>query len=57
MMKLNIYNVIFKFAKGEDLVIAGAVSRATVEVHNERPRIMSICLDLDITDVRLEEIR
>lgn len=38
-------------------MIADALSRATVEVPNERPRIMSICMDPDISDIRLEEIR
>lgn len=57
MMKLNRYDITFKFVKGEDLVIADALSRATVEVSDERPRIMSICMDPDISDLRLEEIR
>lgn len=43
--------------KGEDLVIADVLSRATVEVHYERPRIMSTCMDPDISDVRLEDVR
>lgn len=43
--------------KGEDLVIADILSRATVEVHYERPRIMSTCMDPDISDVRLEDVR
>lgn len=57
MMKLNRYDITFKFVKGEDLVIADALSRATIEVSDERPRIMSICMDPDISDLRLEEIR
>lgn len=56
MMKLNRYDITFKFVKGEDLVIADALSRATVEVPGERPRIMSICMDPDISDLRFEEI-
>lgn len=43
--------------KEEDLVIADALSRATVEVPDERPRIMSICMDPDISDLRLKDIR
>lgn len=56
-MKLNRYDITFKFVKGEDLVIADALSRTTVEDPNERPRIMSISMDPDISDLRLEEIR
>lgn len=53
-MKLNRYD---KFIKGEDLVIADALSRATVEGPNDRPRIMTVCFDPNISDVRLEKIR
>lgn len=56
MMKLNRYDITFKFIKGEDLVIADALSRATVEDPDDRPRIMNVCFDPDISDVRLEEI-
>lgn len=38
-------------------MIADALNRATVEVPDERSRIMSICMDPDISDLRLEEIR
>lgn len=37
-------------------MIADALSIATLEVPDERPRIMSICMDPDISDLRLEEI-
>lgn len=56
MIKLKT-DITFKFVKGEDLVIADILSRATVEVHYERPRIMSTCMDPDISDVRLEDVR
>lgn len=56
MIKLKT-DITFKFVKGEDLVIADVLSRATVEVHYERPRIMSTCMDPDISDVRLEDVR
>lgn len=57
MIKLNRYDITFKVIKGEDLVIADASSRATVEDPDDRPRIMTVCFDPDISDVRLEEIR
>lgn len=37
-------------------MIADALSIATLEVPDERPRILSICMDPDISDLRLEEI-
>lgn len=43
--------------KGEYLVIADALSRAAVEEPEKCPRIMTICMDPDIADVRLAEIR
>ena len=55
-MKLNRYDITFKFIEGEDLVIADALCRATVENPDDRPRIMTVCFDPDI-DVRLENIR
>ena len=57
MMKLNRNDITFKFIKGEDLVIADALRRTTVEDPDVRQRIMTICFDPDISDVRLEEIR
>lgn len=42
MMKLNRYDITFKFIKGEDLIIADALSRATVEDPDDRPRIMTV---------------
>lgn len=56
-MKLNRYDNTFKFIKCEDLVIADALSRATVEDPDDRPRIMTVCFDPDISDVRREETR
>ena len=56
-MTLNRYDITFKFIKGEDLAIADALSRATVEDRDDRPRIMPVCFDPDISDVRLEKIR
>lgn len=38
-------------------MIADALSRATIEVPEKCPRIMSICMDPAIADVRLAEIR
>ncbi|XP_062621337.1 uncharacterized protein K02A2.6-like [Saccostrea cucullata] len=58
MMKLNRYDITFKFVKGEDLIIADMLSRATIEVPtDDRPRIMTVCVDPDLSDVRLDEIR
>lgn len=57
MMKLNRYDITFKFIKCKDLVITDALSRATVEDPDDRPRIMTVCFEPDISDIRLEEIR
>ena len=57
-MKLNRYDLTFKFIKGENLIIADAFCRAKVEEdEDDRPRIMNVCFHPNISDVRLEEMR
>lgn len=55
-MKLNRYDIMFKFVKGEDFVIVDVLSWVIVEVFDECLRIMSICMDFDILDLCFEEI-
>lgn len=58
MMKLNRYDIVFKFLKGKELVIAGTLSRAYINEKTEtRLDIFMVQVSSDLNYSRLQEIR
>lgn len=58
MMKLNRYDIVFKFLKGKELVIADTLSRAYInEKAKTRLDIFMDQVNSDLNDSRLQEIR
>lgn len=57
-MKLNRYDIVFKFLKGKELVIADTLSRAYINEETEtRLDIFMVQVNSDLNDSRLQEIR
>lgn len=58
MMKLNRYDIVFKFLEGKELVIADTLSRAYINEETEtRLDIFMVQVNSDLNDSRLQEIR
>lgn len=58
MMKLNRYDIVFKFLKGKELVIADTLSTAYINEKTEtRLDIFMVQVNSDLNDSRLQEIR
>lgn len=58
MMKLNRYDIVFKFLKGKELVIAYTLSRAYIYEETEtRLDILRLQINSVLNDSRLQEIR
>ena len=55
-MKLFRYDIEFHYIKGTDLVIADTLSRAFIEEHEERPRILNVHILDEFRDARITEV-